>query len=204
VRGQVGYPVSMTAAVIGIVRVGTWMTVCALAVLGLITAGSAVVVPVIVTPVAGALVAWALARHRGETPSRTVAAIAFGAAVAGVGVLAIAGLATVIGVATVPAAAALGGLLVWLHRGSPRRSARPQAALAAEAPLRSLSNTQLARAWQSSYADLTVAHDAVTLGRICSVRKQQLDEIERRDPTGFHRWISSGYWVRGDSAPFLG
>jgi hypothetical protein len=44
----------------------------------------------------------------------------------------------------------------------------------------------------------------VTLGRICAVRKQQLDEIERRDPTGFHRWISSGYWVRGDSAPFLG
>jgi hypothetical protein len=194
----------MTAAVIGIIRVGTWMTACALAVLGLITAGSAVVVPVLVTPVAGGLVAWALARHRGESRSRTVAAIAFGAAAGGLGVLAVAGLVTVVGMAAVPAAAALGGLLVWLHRGSPRRSARPQAAAATEAPLRSLSNTQLARAWQSSYADLTAAHDAITLGRVCAVRKHQLDEIERRDPTGFHRWISSGYWVRGDSAPFLG
>jgi hypothetical protein len=194
----------MTAAVIGIIRVGTWMTACALAVLGLITAGSAVVVPVLVTPVAGALVAGALARHRGESRSRTVAAGAFGAGAGALGVLAVAGLVTVIGMAAVPVAAALGGLLVWLHRGSPRRPDRPRATATAEAPLRSLSNTQLARAWQASYADLTAAHDSGTLERVCAVRKQQLDEIERRDPTGFHRWISSGYWVRGDSAPFLG
>ena len=194
----------MTAAVIGIVRVGTWMTACALAVLGLISAGSAVVVPVLVTPVAGGLVAWALVRHRGEGRSRTVAAVARGAAAGVLGVLGVAGLVTVIGMAAVPVAAALGGLLALLHRGSPRRCARGHVAATVEAPLSSLSNTQLARAWQSSYADLTAAHDPITLGRVCTVRKQQLDEIERRDPTGFHRWISSGYWVRGDSAPFLG
>ncbi len=102
-----------------------------------------------------------------------------------------------------PAAAALAVMLVWLRHRSAARAAPPRLPVD-EAPLRGLSNAQLSRAWKRSYAELAAARDAVTLARLCAVRRQQLDEIERRDPTGFGRWINSGYWVRGDSAPFLG
>jgi hypothetical protein len=193
----------MTPAVTRIVRVGTWTIICALGVLGLITAGFAVILPGLVAALVGGLVAWSLARQRGAAPSNTVVAGLGWGAGAGVGVLAMAGLVVVIGPGVIPAAAALGAPLVWTHR-------RPLAAPAAQepekdaAPLRRLSNPQLARAWHTSYGQLATAHDPTALDRICALRRQQLDEIERRDPTGFHRWISSGYWVRGDSAPFLG
>ncbi len=194
----------MTPAVTTIVRVGTWTIIGALAALGLITAGFAVLLPGLVAAIVGAVVACSLARQRGAGPSKTwLAGFGWGTG-AGAGVLAIAGLVVVIGPGMVPAAAALGVPLVWSHRRPP--AARPAVPEPEDdaAPLRGLSNLQLSRAWQTSYSQLAAAHDAASLNRVCAVRRQQLDEIERRDPTGFHRWISSGYWVRGDSAPFLG
>lgn len=193
----------MTPAVIGIVRAGTWMVSCALAVLGLVSAGSAVVVPVFIAAFVGGIVAWSLARHRGLGPSRTRSSIVFGVAAAAVIMLAAVALVVLLGPTAIPAAAALGGLLVWLHRHRPAPLPAPQVTTVDET-LRGLSNAQLARAWQLSYHGLAGAPDAVTLDRVCALRRQQLDEIERRDPTGFGRWINSGYWVRGDSAPFLG
>jgi hypothetical protein len=193
----------MTPAVTRIVRVGTWTIVCALAILGLITAGFAVLLPGLVATMVGGVVASSLARQRGAASSKTwIAGLGWGVG-AGVGVLAVAGLVVVIGPGMIPAAAALGVPLVWAHR-RPLKSVAAQEAEDDAAPLRRLSNLQLARAWQTSYGRLAVAPDAAALDRLCALRKQQLDEIERRDPTGFHRWISSGYWVRGDSAPFLG
>ncbi|HEY0813313.1 MAG TPA: hypothetical protein VGE11_08510 [Pseudonocardia sp.] len=193
----------MTPAVIGIVRVGTWMISCALAVLGLVSAGFAVVVPGLVASFIGGVIGWALARHRGLGASRGWATASFYAVTTAVVILAAVGLVSLLGPVAIPAAAALGGLLLWLHRRRAERAAAPQQG-SEEAPLRGLSNVQLARAWRTSYNDLVAARDALTLSRVCSLRRRQLDEIERRDPTGFHRWINSGYWVRGDSAPFLG
>ena len=195
----------MTVAVIKIVRVGTWAIVGTLALLGLVTAGAAVLVPAVIAAVAGGLLGWAMARYRSVRPSATLLGVlAYGSATA-VGVLAIAGLAVLAGPGAIPAVCALAGALVWTHR---RRSPHPTAAAAPVLPsgpsLTGLTNAQLAREWQTSYADLAVARDPWTLERVCARRRKQLDEIERRDPTGFHRWISSGYWVRGDSAPFLG
>lgn len=184
----------MTPAVTAIVRVGTWTIIGALAALGLITAGAAIVVPAAVAAVIGAVVAWSL------TGKRSVwVALGLGAA-GGAGVLAIAGLALLVGPATFLAAPALVVPLVWTPRP------RPSAAQGVEdrSALENLSNAQLAREWHASYTALAMARDPRSLELICGLRRRQLDEIERRAPGGFQRWIESGTWVRGDSAPFLG
>jgi hypothetical protein len=196
----------MTPAVTTIVRVGTWALVGILAALGLITAGGAVVLPTLVAAGVGALVGWALAHERSA-----LVALGLGAA-CGVGVLAIAGLAVVTGPATVIAAPAVVAPLLWTRR---RRASKACEAAAADqrsslssvsslSSLSSLSNAQLAREWHTSYTALKTARDPKSLELICALRRRQLDEIERRAPGGFDRWISSGTWVRGDSAPFLG
>jgi hypothetical protein len=118
-------------------------------------------------------------------------------------VLATVALMVMLGPVAILAAGILGGSLMWLHH-SPTPSPTPQESTVEGASLLGLSNVQLQRAWQSSYVELAAARDALTLSRVCALRRRQLDEIERRDPTGFGRWINSGYWVRGDSAPFLG
>jgi len=193
----------MSPAVIKIVRVGTWTLIGILAVLGLLTAGTAVVLPALVAIGVGAVVGWALA-------SRHSVWMAAGLACAcGAGVLAIAGLAVLAGPATVVAAPAVIAPLLWTSRAHTRTRTRTRAAaapVAAQAPssLANLSNAQLAREWHASYNALAMARDLPSMELICALRRRQLDEIERRAPGDFQRWISSGSWVRGDSAPFLG
>ena len=91
--------------------------------------------------------------------------------------------------------------LVLTHRA--RQPALP-VAVEDLSVLGNLTNAQLAREWHSSYTALAMARDPRSLEMICGLRRRQLDEIERRAPGGFQRWIESGTWVRGDSAPFLG
>jgi hypothetical protein len=185
----------MTPAVTAIVRVGTWTIIGALAALGLITAGAALIVPAAIAAAIGAIVGWSLLGKRSVW-----VALGLGAA-GGTGVLAIAGLALVVGSATFVAAPALVAPLVWTRRA--RRPAE-QAAVQDRSALENLSNAQLAREWHASYTALAMARDPRSLELICGLRRRQLDEIERRAPGGFQRWIESGTWVRGDSAPFLG
>ena len=66
-----------------------------------------------------------------------------------------------------------------------------------------LSNSELGRAWVSSHARLRTARDGTQLDRLCALRRRQLDEMERRDPRGFRRWLGSGAWISGSTAPFL-
>jgi hypothetical protein len=195
----------MSPAVIKIVRFGTWTLIGILAVLGLLTAGTAVVLPALVATGVGAVVGWALAsRH-------SVWMTAGLACACGAGVLAIAGLAVLAGPATVVAAPAVVAPLLWTRRSRSRSRTRSRtraaaAPVAAQAPpsLANLSNAQLAREWHASYNALAMARDLASMELICALRRRQLDEIERRAPGDFQRWISSGSWVRGDSAPFLG
>jgi hypothetical protein len=140
-------------------------------------------------------VGWSLAGKRSVW-----VALSLGAA-GGAGVLAIAGLALLVGPATFVAAPALVAPLVWTHRTRPPAE---QAVVEDQSALEHLSNAQLAREWHASYTALAMARDPRSLELICSLRRRQLDEIERRAPGGFQRWIESGTWVRGDSAPFLG
>ena len=186
----------MTPAVTAIVRVGTWTLIGTLAALGLISAGAAIVVPA-AWPRASVR-SWA-GRWRGSALRRRSPLGA--AAACGTAVLAIAGLAVLAGPATFVAAPAvvLPLLLTRRKRGVMQRSRRPPPRRS-----RNLSNAQLAREWHTSYTALATARDPGSLERICALRRCQLDEIERRAPGGLQRWVESGAWVRGDSAPFLG
>ena len=187
----------MTPAVTAIVRVGTWTLIGTLVALGLISTGTALVVPAGVAAGIGAVVGWAVA---GERTPKWVAPVA--AAACGTSVLAIAGLAVVAGPATFIVAPAVVAPLLLTRR---KRGTRfTQAPASTPATLANLSNAQLAREWHSSYTALAAARDPRSLERICALRRCQLDEIERRTPGGLQRWVESGNGVRGDSAPFLG
>jgi hypothetical protein len=66
-----------------------------------------------------------------------------------------------------------------------------------------LDTGDLCTAWQRSYFQLLVTRDATA--RRCLVQRRQdyLDEIERRDPDGFRRWLDSGARPGGDPEPYL-
>jgi hypothetical protein len=187
----------MTPATTTIVRVGAWTLVGIFAALGLITAAPAVILPALVAAGVGVVVGWALAKERSAR-----VALGLGAA-CGTGVLAIAGLGLLAGPATLVAAPAVVAPLLWTRRMRARQVTE-QPVVEERSSLAMLSNAQLAHEWHVSYTALTMARDPGSLELIYTLRRRQLDEIERRAPSGFHRWISSGSWVRGDSAPFLG
>lgn len=180
-----------------IVRVGAWTLVGIFAALGLITAAPAVILPALVAAGVGVVVGWALAKERSAR-----VALGLGAA-CGIGVLVIAGLGLLAGPATLVAAPAVVAPLLWTRRRRPR-PVTEQPVVEERSSLAMLSNAQLAHEWHVSYTALTMARDPGSLELIYGLRRRQLEEIERRAPSGFHRWISSGSWVRGDSAPFLG
>lgn len=68
-----------------------------------------------------------------------------------------------------------------------------------------LSNEALCRCWRTSFTALqhdssTPTPDALHLAR---TRERYLGELERRDPRGFARWLSSGARAGSDPAKFL-
>jgi hypothetical protein len=102
--------------------------------------------------------------------------------------------------------------VVRLVRGS--RSGSPSVAAAARPavalpPVSSLSTEALGREWVRTTTALGGPLDAGTREAIVERRRQTLDELERRDPDGFARWLSgvplpgsdpSGDLKHGDAA----
>ncbi|MGY1759897.1 hypothetical protein ACI79G_13835 [Geodermatophilus sp. SYSU D00779] len=85
--------------------------------------------------------------------------------------------------------------VVWLVRSSPRTS--PSAVAGARQPavplppVSSLSTEALGQEWVRTTTALSGPLDARTREAIVVRREQTLDELERRDPDGFARWLSS-------------
>lgn len=77
---------------------------------------------------------------------------------------------------------------------APTRTPSPSDSLA------SLTTAQLCRAWQSSYVAAVRAANPAVLDGIARTRGRYLDELERRDPVGFQRWIDSGARAASDPA----
>jgi hypothetical protein len=105
------------------------------------------------------------------------------------------------------------GTVVWLVRSSPRTSASAVAAAGQPAvplpPVSGLSTEALGREWVRTTTALAGPLDARTREAIVVRRQQTLDELERRDPDGFARWLSglplagsdpSGDLKHGDAA----
>lgn len=70
-------------------------------------------------------------------------------------------------------------------------------------PVAELSTGDLCAAWRRSYFQLLVARDAATRRSTVERRQDYLDELERRDPRGFVRWLHSGARAGSDPGPFL-
>lgn len=67
-----------------------------------------------------------------------------------------------------------------------------------------LSTAHLCRAWQHSYSAL-LDHPAGSARRdIVAFREELLDELERRDPAGFTRWLQADGRAGGDPGRHLG
>jgi hypothetical protein len=127
--------------------------------------------------------------------------------------LLLAGLVVLLGGAlAVPLAGGAGAAAVLMHLLRRRRRVGPAAATASPGPagriavirpVRTLSTGALGREWLLSSAALGVLLDVA--GRQAIVRRRQdlLDELERRDPAGFARWMAAGPLPGSDPADYL-
>ena len=104
-------------------------------------------------------------------------------------------------------------IVVWLVRSSPRTSLSAVAGTGRPAvplpPVSALSTEALGQEWVRTTTALSGLLDARTREAIVLRRQQTLDELERRDPDGFARWLSglplagsdpSGDLKHGDAA----
>lgn len=197
-----------TSAARRTVRVGFGVLAGTLGAVGAVTAGPAVVVVALFAAVVGGLIGLVLARCPGDLVARRTPVadpVMTGAVLGPCAVLLLAGLAVLAGAAAAPIVATVPVLALWRRLRAPgtgtvgaeQDGSDPCGTLAA------LSDAELARAWRCSHGRLCRARDGAELGRVSALRRRQLDEMERRDPVGFRRWVGSGTWVTGDSAPFL-
>ncbi len=102
--------------------------------------------------------------------------------------------------------AVLWSLLRGRRRGAPTRrdvANRPPGAVAAAPDLADASTAGLCVTWQRTYfamLDLPAGPRRVDL---VEVRRQLLDELERRDPDGFGRWLETGAGANSDPSRYL-
>jgi hypothetical protein len=68
---------------------------------------------------------------------------------------------------------------------------------------RSLTDSQLCLAWRTSYTALQRSRGLAHRGRLVAARQGYLDELERRDPSGFSRWLAAGARPASDPSKYL-
>lgn len=156
-----------------------------------------------------------LSVRRESTPraARAWSAPFLGAAGAAGASLVFTGLVETVGVASavlVVAAAGLAGVRwMWPKRAlsDVAPGGRPNTMEAGPmVPMRyaDLDLAELCRVWRASYPSLEAARaDPVRLSAAIEQRRACLDELQRRDPVGFARWMASGARAASDPAKFL-
>ncbi|WP_222262555.1 hypothetical protein [Modestobacter marinus] len=176
---------------------------------GISLAGSGLLAVVLAAVVSGCLAA-GIAR---DTPSwrRRPIEVAWRAAVTTVAVLLVLnGLAVVAGSAITSGlvgAAVLAVVARWAVRAT--RAERRSRTVAAVVPLdvpgdvRSLSVPELGREWVRTSAVLREVQDTAVRQGLVRRRQEALDELERRDPVGFARWLASGATVDDDPTVYV-
>lgn len=181
---------------------GGFAAVC-LGLLGAVFGSPAVATGAVIVAFLAGFGGYATAQRRGQRTAPLVVRYAVTGAAA---VLVLGGAAFLVGPVAVPLAAGVVAAAAWRGRAGWHARAAAQAGDRAEPDedLTTLTNAQLGREWRRSHSWLLRARTADELALVCRLRRRQLDEIERRDPSGFRRWLDGGSWVRGDSAPFLG
>ena len=78
--------------------------------------------------------------------------------------------------------------------GPPRTPVRPSTAMppAALPPAAGMAVEQLSREWRRTAGALEIGVDSTTRAQVVRRRGEVLDELERRDPAGFARWLAGG------------
>ncbi|MDT0275836.1 hypothetical protein [Blastococcus goldschmidtiae] len=196
---------------------------------GLALDGSAVFGLGVVTGLVGA--AWAGAAWEGSRDGEVALVTgALAAARTGGGLLVVCGAAVLVGTAvTLLVGALLAAAAVLLHRPDPSRAApalpdEPEGPVvlsplhpaaptfrigsvgsvrAALPPVRALSARSLGEEWLRTTAVLDASPEPGTREAVAARRQSVLDELERRDPAGFARWLAHGTDRSSNPADFV-
>ena len=72
-----------------------------------------------------------------------------------------------------------------------------------ELPLTQWSDAELCRAWQITYVQLQRRPGAAWTGHLAEQRRTYLEELQRRNPTGFIAWIDNGARAASDPTRYL-
>lgn len=89
------------------------------------------------------------------------------------------------------------------HR-QPPEPASPLAVADVELPVDvSLDDAALCRAWRQSYRALHRASSLLELVHIVNARRDYLDELERRNPSGLEAWLASGPHPASDPSRYI-
>lgn len=158
----------------------------------------------------------AIARESSDEGGRsTVGAAAQGAAWTVAVLLGLAGTAGLAGgvmAALLAGTALMGGAALWLVRAARAergKAAAPQGAgpvdrLATELrPVPAMSTRALGEEWVRTSAVLAGRLDPAARAALVHRRQQALDELERRDPEGFSRWLVGGPVPGSDPADYV-
>lgn len=139
--------------------------------------------------------------------TRTILALAAGWSIIGLSAL-LGGIGGLTGLAIVLTAPEV---LTWLTRTVRRTLARlttgpPEATEAGPLDLRQLPLVDLCRRWCASHGELRRlqhSRQVAPLAALISARASYLDELERRDPAGFDRWLTSDGGSDGDPGDYI-
>ncbi|MEU5265520.1 hypothetical protein [Amycolatopsis sp. NPDC021455] len=194
----------------------TWSGLCA-GTAGLCLLGG-MVLPVVFTlavAAAAASIPWAARlprlRRLVRPPlrARTTALVAAAALGTALGGLLVADAVAATGAGAVCLLLALDPLLGDTGRPVRRRErvtrAAPGRSIPAPAPVATAQPAldDLCLAWRRSYLELQRAGDDRLWHAVVEARRGYLDDLERRDPRGFARWLRSGARAAGDPQRFL-
>jgi hypothetical protein len=86
------------------------------------------------------------------------------------------------------------------------RPVRPQAPTELASllpPVAALTTSELGQEWTRTSAVLAGRLDAAAREALVARRQEALDELERRDPAGFERWLSAGPTLSSDPAGYV-
>ena len=84
------------------------------------------------------------------------------------------------------------------------RPVRPQGELASLLPpVVALTTSELGQEWTRTSAVLTGRLEPAVREALVARRQQALDELERRDPAGFERWLAAGSTLSSDPAGYV-
>ena len=185
-----------------------------LAAVGGVSLGGAGLIAVVLVAVVAACLGAGIAREGDAADPRQAAVdAAWRTALGTVAVLLLlSGCAVVVGAAlTALATACVLGLLLlrWALRSA--RADRSATGSVTAMPLdggdgrwvRALSVQALGQEWVRSSAALPRVRDPFTRQELVRRRQEALDELERRDPAGFARWLAGGATVDSDPAEHI-